>query len=78
MTYPGEALERAVKRYGPFSEQAKEAAIRMCQVAGLDPHFKYATQPRVSPVPLSSDDLTPAPYSYEEEWQRLVAAVARS
>ena len=65
-------LKIAIHRFGENSDAAKSAAITLCEARGLDPFFKYATQPAVS---FGRDDV-PAPLTYREEWQRIVREFA--
>lgn len=70
-------LRVAVRQFGPKSEQAKEWAMEVCHMAGMDPNFKYAVYPSLTtrPIPEPKTPFEAAPYEYE--WERLVKRAAQ-
>jgi hypothetical protein len=73
-------LHRALKIFGPDAHDTKVAAIECCHAHGLDPYYRYALWPKVSPE-LGLGLAVEGPLTIEsvEEWQRMIGrARARS
>jgi hypothetical protein len=63
-------LKLAIHRHGRGSAQARDAAINLCRSAGIDAHYRTATQPKVSPQFTECRPLAP---TFFEEWQRVIS-----
>jgi hypothetical protein len=65
-------LKSSIKKFGYESEQAKQGAIRLCNLYGVSPFIRYPTRtkPAGPNVPKGS--------ALEYEWQRLIARIAAS
>lgn len=68
-------LVAAIKANGRGSDEAKQAAIRLCDAKGIDPYTRYAVQQPLTPYVTVKAMATPLEISTVYEWQRMIGDV---
>lgn len=69
-------LRRAIHIFGPEGYDTKIAAIQCCHAHGLDPYYRHAQWPKVSPeLGLGLTVAEPIAIESIEEWQRMIRRV---
>lgn len=66
------ALRRAVAIFGTEADDTRLAAIQFCYAHHIEPHWRYAVWPKISPPTKMDEAIKPMDVPVEYEWQRVL------